>query len=149
MPEDPDLFEPSPDLIPLPILATPLSSKFFANIPPAKVPSPPAVFAPLPILNISLINFSAGIKNPIATIPYKILFFTKSIADDTKATYNIKCTGCNIKCVTYSLNHALNACALLSPILSSGYVNATNGAIIVKNAIYKNLLKYINVNLHV
>ena len=43
----------------------------------------------------------------------------------------------------------MNACALPSPTLSIGYVNATNGAIIVKNAIYKNLLKYINVNTYV
>jgi hypothetical protein len=33
--------------------------------------------------------------------------------------------------------------------LSIGYVNATNGAIIVKNAMYKNLLKYIIVNVTV
>ena len=39
----------------------------------------------------------------------------------------------------------LNACALPSFILSIGYVNATNGAIIVRNAIYNTLLKYVNV----
>ena len=43
----------------------------------------------------------------------------------------------------------LNACAFPSPTLSIGYVSATNGAIIVKKAIYKNLLKYITVNTQV
>ena len=62
---------------------------------------------------------------------------------------NIKCTGCIIAFIVYSLNHMLNACALESPSLSNGYVNATSGAIIVKNAIYSNLFKYINVNTYV
>ena len=49
----------------------------------------------------------------------------------------------------YSLNHELNACAFPSVILSKEYVIATNGDIIVKNAIFITLLKYKNVNLNV
>ena len=121
---------------------------FIAIAPPAKEPNPLGLSA-LSKPNIFFINFSAGIKNAIATTAYIGLSTAKSIAEETKTEYNIKWTGCIIAFIVYSLNHILNACAFPSPTLSIGYVNATNGAIIVKNAIYKNLLKYIKVNIHV
>ena len=112
---------------------------------PPRVPGVEALLNP----NIDLTNFSAGIKNPIATNAYIGFCTTKFVAEETKAVYNTKCKGCIIAFIIYSLNHIVKACALLSPNLSIGYVIATSGAIIVKNAIYKNLLKYVNVNITV
>ena len=88
------------------------------------------------------INFSAGIINPIATKEYTTFVDANSYADVTSIVYNNKCNGCNNKLNMYSFNHLLNPCACPSLILSIGYVKATNGAIIVRKAIYSTLLKY-------
>ena len=81
----------------------------------------------------------------MATKLYNIFVLANSNAEDTSIVYNNKCNGCINKLNIYSLNHISKACALPSFILSIGYVNATNGAIIVKNAIYKTLFKYVNI----
>ena len=94
-------------------------------------------------------NFSAGTINVIATIPYIGFTKIKSIDEPTSKQYTNKWTTCRSELNIYSLSHIPNACAWPSFILSNGYVNAINGAIIVKNAIYITLFKYWNVNVTV
>ena len=112
---------------------------------PANIPGVPAFSNPKNLR----INFSAGVINPIATTAYIKFWLANSIAEPTNTIYNNKCNGWINKLNIYSLNHILNACAFESFILSIGYVNATNGAIIVKNAIYTTLFKYVHVKIKV
>ena len=113
------------------------------NAAPVAPPSKPGVLA-FSNPNIFLINFSAGIINPIATKVYIIFVAAKSYAIEISNIYNIKCIGCISKLKIYSLSHILNACAFPSEILSIEYVIATKGAITVKNARYNTLFKYVN-----
>ena len=97
----------------------------------------------------NLTNFSAVSKNPIATHAYIIFCSAKSATDVISIVYNIMCIGCNNTLYKYSLNHIVKACAFPSDILSIGYVTATNGAIIVKNAKYISLIRYFHVKITV
>ena len=71
--------------------------------------------------------------NASTHIAYSGDFTAKSMADVTSTVYNTRCIIGIIAFTMYSLNQNSNACAFESFTLSIGYVNATNGAIIVKN----------------
>ena len=131
--------DPPPDPPFAPLFTAPLNLLNTAAPPnnPAAAPNPPVVSPPIP-KNLRS-NFSAGIKNAKNIIAN--IGFTVAISNDDpkNAEYINRWNGCINKLNKYSLNHELKACAFPSLILSNGYVNATIGAINVKNAIVTTL----------